>query len=126
MDNSTIMFIEQLRETQNNIKIKLNNLIKNTLDADKEEIYLMLSNFVDSIIFLLDFTYKTKEEIDANFINQIESIELIEHKELYDFIDIKNKKINKCIMDLFDIKLKTCGDCNFNKICEWIKKDENN
>jgi len=122
MDNSTIMFMEQLRETQNELRIKLDKLIKNELDADQEEIYLIMSNFVDSIIFLLDFTYKTKEEIDANFINQIEPIELIEHKELYDFIDIKNKKINKCIMDLFDIKLKTCGDCNFNKICEWIKR----
>lgn len=123
-DNSIIMFMKQLREKQNEIRIELDKLTKNELDANQEEIYLMMGNLVDAVTFLLDFTYKIKEEIDAHFINQKESTELLESKEIYNIVDIKNKKIKKCIMDFFYIELTTCENCNFNKICDWIKKKE--
>lgn len=103
-------FSKQLREIQIDIQSKLNYLVKNTLSKDNEEIYLIMKNFNDSIIFLLDFTSEIKKET-------------LESKEIYNIIDIQNKRIKKCIMEFMYIELKSCEQCNFNQVCDWIKKD---
>lgn len=112
-------YIEVLREVQLDIQSKLNYLIKNTLNKDNEEIYSIMKNFNDSIIFLLD----SKKEIDKHFINQKEPKETLESTEIYNIIDIQNKRIKTCIMEFMHIELKSCEQCNFNQVCDWIKKD---
>jgi len=101
-------YIQVLRGIQLEIQEKLNYLVKNTLSKDNEEIYLILKNFNDSIIFLLDSK---------------ETTEILESKEIFNIIDVKNKKIKKCIMEFMYIELKSCEQCNFNQVCDWIKKE---
>lgn len=64
--------------------------------------------------------------IHANLFSKIRySFELKKkygESEILDIIDLDNKKIKKCILEYLDIKLNTCEKCDFNKICEWIKK----